>query len=50
MYPDLVEVPQAQLVEGHKALTRGIWRYTTVPGLPELALHDRLTERWPGAG
>jgi hypothetical protein len=54
LYPDLGEVPQAQPTEGHKALTRGIWRYTTVPGLPELALHDRLTERglkvslWPG--
>jgi hypothetical protein len=52
--PDLGEVPQAQLTEGHKALTRGIWRYTTVPGLPELALHDRLKKRglkvslWPG--
>jgi len=54
LYPDLGEVPQAQLTEGHKALTRGIWRYTTVPGLPELALHDQLKERglkvslWPG--
>jgi hypothetical protein len=50
LYPDLAEIPQAQLVEGHKALTRGIWRYTTVPGLPELALHDRLTERLAGRG
>jgi hypothetical protein len=54
LYPDLGEVPRALPVEGHKALTRGIWRYTTVPGLPELALHDRLRERglkvslWPG--
>ncbi|MEU9127490.1 hypothetical protein AB0D08_05120 [Kitasatospora sp. NPDC048540] len=54
LYPDLGEVPQALPAEGHKAVTRGIWRYTTVPGLPELALYDRLTERglkvslWPG--
>jgi hypothetical protein len=54
LYPDLGGVPQAQATDGHKALARGIWRYTTVPGLPELALHDRLEERgvkvklWPG--
>lgn len=54
LYPDLGEVPQAKATSGHKALVRGIWRYTTVPGLPELALHDRLKERgvkvkmWPG--
>lgn len=54
LYPDLGEVPQALPAEGYKALTRGIWRYTTVPGLPELALYDRLAGRglkvslWPG--
>jgi len=54
LYPDLGQVPQAKATVGHKALVRGIWRYTTVPGLPELALHDRLKERglkvklWPG--
>jgi hypothetical protein len=54
LYPVLGEVPQALPADGHKALTRGIWRYTTVPGLPELALYDRLAERglkvslWPG--
>lgn len=54
LYPDLGGVPQAQATDGCKALVRGIWRYTTVPGLPELALHDRLKERglkvklWPG--
>ncbi|WP_371782547.1 restriction endonuclease-related protein [Streptosporangium subroseum] len=53
LYPDVKEVPQALPADGHKALTRGIWRYTTVPGLPELALYDRLAERglkvqmWP---
>ncbi len=52
--PDLGEVPQAAPAKGHKALSRGIWRYTTVPGLPELDLRDRLVERglkvslWPG--
>jgi REase associating with pPIWI_RE len=54
LYPDFREVPQAQPTQGRKALVRGIWRYTTVPGLPELALHGRLKERglkvklWPG--
>lgn len=54
LYPDLGEVPAALPTEGHKALTRGIWRYTTIPGLPELALHDKLAARglkvslWPG--
>ncbi|MDF5758378.1 hypothetical protein [Spongiactinospora sp. TRM90649] len=54
LYPDVKKVPQARPIDGHKALVRGIWRYTTVPGLPELALRDRLTERglkvemWPG--
>jgi hypothetical protein len=54
LYPDLGDVPQALPAEGYKALTRGIWRYTTVPGLAELALYDRLAGRglkvslWPG--
>jgi len=53
LYPDLGTVPEALPSEGHKALARGIWRYTTVPGLPELALYDQLTRRglravlWP---
>lgn len=54
LYPDLGDVPTGRPTEGHKALTRGIWRYTTIPGLPELALHDQLAARglkvrlWPG--
>ncbi|WP_053722563.1 restriction endonuclease-related protein [Saccharothrix sp. NRRL B-16348] len=54
LYPDLGDVPAATPTQGHKALTRGIWRYTTIPGLPELALHDELAARgvkvslWPG--
>ncbi|MCK2245277.1 MULTISPECIES: hypothetical protein [unclassified Crossiella] len=54
LYPDLGEVPPALPAEGHRSLTRGIWRYTTIPGLPELALHDQLAARglevslWPG--
>ncbi|WP_202970839.1 restriction endonuclease-related protein [Saccharothrix sp. ALI-22-I] len=54
LYPYLGDVPTALPTEGHKALTRGIWRYTTIPGLPELALHDQLAARglkvslWPG--
>ncbi|MEU4604460.1 hypothetical protein AB0F43_15880 [Kribbella sp. NPDC023972] len=53
LHPDVGTVPEALPVEGHKALARGIWRYTTVPGLPELALYDQLTRRglraflWP---
>ncbi|GAA1774243.1 hypothetical protein GCM10009681_52220 [Luedemannella helvata] len=54
LYPDIETIPDALPAEGHKALVRGIWRYTTVPGIPELSLHDRLAERgvdvqlWPG--
>ncbi|MFB7448816.1 hypothetical protein [Streptomyces sp. NPDC056194] len=53
LLPDLTVVPEAQPVEGYKALVRGVWRYTCVPGLAELALRDRLVERglkvelWP---
>lgn len=53
LFPDVAEIPAAQPVEGHKALVRGVWRYTAVPGLAELALRDRLMERgvkvelWP---
>ncbi len=53
LFPDIDAIPQPMPVENHKALARGIWRYTTVPGIPELALRDRLVERglkvdlWP---
>jgi hypothetical protein len=53
LYPAVDTVPVALPVSGHKAVARGIWRYTTVPGLPELALYERLAERglavqlWP---
>lgn len=46
-------VPEPVPVDGHKALTRGVWRYTTVPGLVEVALFNALDERglkpvlWP---
>lgn len=46
-------VPEALPVAGHKALTRGVWRSTTIPGLVEVALHDALEARglecelWP---
>jgi hypothetical protein len=52
--PILAAPPKALPVEDHRALVRGVWRYTTVPGLIELALHDGLKERgiavdlWPG--
>lgn len=53
LHPDLSTVPQALPAAHHKAVARGIWRYTTVPGIPELALYDALVERglvvhlWP---
>lgn len=53
LFPDIDAIPQPTPAEKHKALARGIWRYTTVPGIPELALRDRLVERglkvdlWP---
>jgi hypothetical protein len=54
LYPDITRVPRALPTTGHKALTRGIWRYTAIPGLPELALFSALSQRglkpqlWPG--
>ncbi|WP_045876481.1 hypothetical protein [Pseudofrankia sp. DC12] len=53
LFPSISEVPRALPAAGYKAVARGIWRYTTIPGLPELALYDRLSERgltvelWP---
>ncbi|WP_329317825.1 hypothetical protein OIE77_42615 [Streptomyces sp. NBC_01715] len=54
LFPDLAgKVPEPVPVEGHKALTRGVWRWTTVPGLVEIALYDALAARglspvlWP---
>ncbi|CCB76548.1 MULTISPECIES: restriction endonuclease-related protein [Streptomycetaceae] len=44
------EVPQAQPVEGHKALVRSVWRSTCVPGLPELRLHRVLNHHLKGTG
>jgi hypothetical protein len=46
-------VPEPVPVDGHKALTRGVWRWTTIPGLVEVALFGALEERglkpvlWP---
>lgn len=46
-------IPEPVPVSRHRALTRGVWRWTTVPGTLELALYDRLKERgipavlWP---
>ncbi|WP_344242604.1 hypothetical protein [Actinocorallia libanotica] len=42
--------PPARRAEGCKALDRGVWRYTTVPGLPELRLHQVLEDRLAGMG
>jgi hypothetical protein len=45
--------PEPIPVEGHKALTRGVWRWTTIPGLVEVALYQALDSRglkpllWP---
>ncbi len=46
-------VPEPLPVEGHKALSRSVWRWTTVPGLVEVALYQALEARelkpglWP---
>ena len=37
------QVPEAQPAEGYSALARPVWRYTVVPGLPELSLHRAVT-------
>jgi hypothetical protein len=53
LFPDLDAIPEPMPADKHKALARGIWRYTTVPGIPELALRDQLHKRgldvdlWP---
>ena len=38
-------MPQPVPASGHLALARGPWRYTTVPGLLEIALYDALLAR-----
>jgi hypothetical protein len=46
-------IPEPSLVEGHKALARGVWRWTTIPGLVEVGLYHALEDRglkpvlWP---
>lgn len=54
LFPDVAgRLPEPLPVEGHKALTRGVWRWTTIPGLVEVALYDALVARglnpelWP---
>lgn len=54
LFPDVTgQVPEPQPIDKHKALTRGVWRWTTIPGLVEIALYDALTARgltpvlWP---
>ena len=54
LFPDVRgRVPEPVLAEGHKALARGVWRWTTVPGLIEVALYKALSARglepclWP---
>ncbi|GII89731.1 hypothetical protein Ssi03_77210 [Sphaerisporangium siamense] len=44
------EPPQARSANGCKALARGVWRYTTVPGLAELRLHQELESRLARTG
>ncbi|MFI8456859.1 hypothetical protein [Kitasatospora sp. NPDC085464] len=36
-------IPEPVLADGHKALVRGVWRCTTIPGLPELGLYKVLS-------
>ena len=46
LFPDVRgRVPEPAPAEGHKALTRGVWRWTTVPGLIEVALYKALAAR-----
>ncbi|GAA0983039.1 hypothetical protein GCM10009555_053970 [Acrocarpospora macrocephala] len=46
-------IPEATPVKDHVALTRGVWRWTTVPGLVEVAMYEALKARglkpelWP---
>jgi hypothetical protein len=54
LFPDVTgQVPEPQPVDKHMALTRGVWRWTTIPGLVEIALYDALVARglspilWP---
>ena len=50
LFPDTTgQVPEPVPAEGHKALARGVWRWTTVPGLVEVALYDALVARGLGA-
>ncbi|MGW1616303.1 restriction endonuclease-related protein [Streptomyces sp. NPDC002285] len=37
------QLPEAQPVEEYVELVRPVWRYTVVPGLPELALHRAVS-------
>ncbi|MEV6227448.1 hypothetical protein AB0L88_06120 [Saccharopolyspora shandongensis] len=54
LFPDVTgAVPEPQPTDHHVALTRGVWRWTTIPGLIEVALHRALISRglhaelWP---
>ena len=54
LFPDVRgRIPEPLPVDGHKALARGVWRWTTIPGLVELALYQALEARglkpilWP---
>lgn len=44
----LPQVPEAQPTEEYSALVRPVWRYTVVPGLPELGLHRAVTAALEG--
>ncbi|BDU04545.1 hypothetical protein FMUBM48_08080 [Nocardia cyriacigeorgica] len=54
LHPNLGTIPAALPADGYRALVRGVWRYTTIPGIPELALYHALNARglkvelWPG--
>ncbi|MET8160385.1 hypothetical protein ABZT47_28835 [Sphaerisporangium sp. NPDC005289] len=41
-------LPEAKLVEDYMALVRPVWRYTVVPGLPELSLHRAMADALEG--
>lgn len=54
LFVDVCEqIPPPVLADGHKALTRGVWRWTTIPGRVEIDLYRALKARglapvlWP---
>ncbi|MEU2291899.1 hypothetical protein [Streptomyces bacillaris] len=44
LFKDITDrMPEPTPEKGHRALVRGVWRCTTIPGIPELGLYDALS-------